>query len=213
MDAMTLFLLVVGSVLVYLVVTIARSFLWPLKPIDISEMSRSVGEITLEELSKFSGADPFRPLLLALKGNVYDVTKARNFYGPGGAYQLFAGREVARALGKMSIKEEECNAELDDLSEKELSTLGEWEKKFQEKYKIVGRIVPPKMLTLEELSEYDGMSEEKPILLAVRGVIFDVSKGRDFYGPDGSYPFGGKECARALAKFSTELEGMICLKR
>jgi len=41
----------------------------------------------------------------------------------------------------------------------------------------------------------------------VRGVIFDVSAGKDFYGVDGAYPFGGKECARALAKFSTDTAG------
>ena len=31
--------------------------------------------------------------------------------------------------------------------------------------------------------------------------------GAGFYGPDGAYPFAGKECARALAKFSTEVAG------
>jgi hypothetical protein len=31
--------------------------------------------------------------------------------------------------------------------------------------------------------------------------------GSGFYGPDGAYPFAGKECARALAKFSTEAAG------
>lgn len=30
--------------------------------------------------------------------------------------------------------------------------------------------------------------------------------GRQYYGPEGMYPFAGKECARALAKYSTEVE-------
>jgi len=30
--------------------------------------------------------------------------------------------------------------------------------------------------------------------------------GKDFYGPDGVYPFAGRECARAFAMVSTELE-------
>ena len=33
--------------------------------------------------------------------------------------------------------------------------------------------------------------------------------GAGFYGPDGAYPFAGKECARALAKFSTEVAGEL----
>lgn len=68
-------------------------------------------------------------------------------------------------------------------------------------------MVPPKELTLEELARYDGSDLDTPIYLAARGVVFDVTAGAAFYGPDGAYPFGGRECARAFAKFSTELEG------
>ncbi len=35
----------------------------------------------------------------------------------------------------------------------------------------------PKRLTLAQLKEYDGSDKKKPIYLAIRGVIFDVSKG------------------------------------
>lgn len=68
-------------------------------------------------------------------------------------------------------------------------------------------MVPPAQLTLDELAAFDGSDPDKPIYLAARGVIFDVTKGAVFYGKDGAYPFAGKECARALAKFSTELKG------
>ena len=67
------------------------------------------------------------------------------------------------------------------------------------------QVIPPKQLTLAQLAEYDGSDPDKPIYLSSRGVIFDVSSGALFYGKDGSYPFGGRECSRALAKFSTEV--------
>ena len=35
----------------------------------------------------------------------------------------------------------------------------------------------PKRLTLAQLKEYDGNDKKKAIYLAIRGVVFDVSKG------------------------------------
>ena len=58
----------------------------------------------------------------------------------GGGYAIFAGKEVARALGIMSLKEEDCSADLSGLSEKQLHTLHEWEEKFKTKYSIVGKV-------------------------------------------------------------------------
>lgn len=34
----------------------------------------------------------------------------------------------------------------------------------------------------------------------------DAVTGKNFYGPDGVYPFAGRECARAFAMVSTEVE-------
>lgn len=44
-------------------------------------------------------------------------------------------------------------------------------------------------LTRKELKEFDGKDAKKPILLACKGTIFDVSSGRDFYGPGNIYFF------------------------
>lgn len=38
-------------------------------------------------------------------------------------------------------------------------------------------------LTLAELAAYDGQDMSKPLYVAVRGKIYDVSPGRSFYGP------------------------------
>ena len=45
----------------------------------------------------------------------------------------------------------------------------------------------PKMkkqdMTLEQLREYDGKGEDERILIAANGKIFDVTRGKRFYGP------------------------------
>ena len=67
-----------------------------------------------------------------------------------------------------------------------------------------GPTSPPsdRIFTAEELAEYDGSDESKPIFLAVKSVVFDVSKSRAMYGPDGSYRnFAGKDASRALGTF------------
>jgi cytochrome b involved in lipid metabolism len=51
---------------------------------------------------------------------------------------------------------------------------------------------PPRNFTLEQLIEYNGTKDEKtgedkPVYLSMDGIVFDVSKGRDFYGPGGPY--------------------------
>ena len=43
-----------------------------------------------------------------------------------------------------------------------------------------------------ELAYYDG-TEDRPIYIAADGFVFDVSSGRDFYGPGAGYhPFAGR---------------------
>lgn len=43
---------------------------------------------------------------LAVKGHVFDVTRGRQHYGPGGGYSAFAGRDASRAFADMCFKEE-----------------------------------------------------------------------------------------------------------
>eukprot|EP00960_Hanusia_phi_P001053 28928-Hanusia_phi.AAC.1 len=42
-----------------------------------------------------------KPILIGIKGNVYDVSKGG---GPGGPYAEFAGRDASRMLGKAQVK-------------------------------------------------------------------------------------------------------------
>jgi len=59
---------------------------------------------------------------------------------------------------------------------------------------------------IEELRKYDGTHESGRILVAVNGKVFDVTRGKRFYGPDGPYgSFAGHDASRALAMFQTDL--------
>ncbi len=40
----------------------------------------------------------------------------------------------------MSLVEEDCNGNLDDLTKHQLDVLQDWETKFQEKYEVVGQV-------------------------------------------------------------------------
>ncbi|VAH87943.1 unnamed protein product [Triticum turgidum subsp. durum] len=53
---------------------------------------------TLEELSIYNGTDEGLPILLGILGSVFDVTKGRSHYGPGGGYHHFSGRDASRAF-------------------------------------------------------------------------------------------------------------------
>ena len=173
-------------------------------PLSLEEEAGKCGDITPAALARHDGADPYKPLYLAIRGTVYDVSRGRSFYGPGGGYAALAGKECARALAKMSLKPEDVSGDLADCSPSQLATLEEWEVKLRGKYPVAGRLVDPVSLTLGELAAHDGSDPGKPIYLAIQGTVYDVSSGRQFYGPDGVYPFAGRECARAFALVSTD---------
>ncbi|XP_038886284.1 probable steroid-binding protein 3 [Benincasa hispida] len=98
-------------------------------------------ELTPRQLMAYNGTDRSKPIYVALKGCIYDVTAGASFYGPGGPYAMFAGKDASRALAKMSKNEADISFSLEGLSEKEMGVLNDWEKKFQAKYPIVGRVV------------------------------------------------------------------------
>nr|KJB68426.1 hypothetical protein B456_010G244800 [Gossypium raimondii] len=98
-------------------------------------------DLTPQQLIQFNGSDPSKPIYVAINGRIYDVTAGKSFYGPGGAYAMFAGKDASRALAKMSKNEEDVCPNLDGLSEKEMDVLNDWVKKFEAKYPVVGRVV------------------------------------------------------------------------
>ncbi|CAK9088834.1 unnamed protein product [Durusdinium trenchii] len=93
-----------------------------------------------EELKDFKGTDGGN-ILLAADGLVFDVSSARNLYGPGGKYAPLAGRDASRLLGKNSLEEESDASREMPLNLAEKAFLSAWVMSFKSKYPIVGKLV------------------------------------------------------------------------
>lgn len=73
------------------------------------------------------------------------------------------------------------------------------------KLKFKAASKPVRLFTEEELKRYDGSEEGQPIFMAVKGVVFDVTTGREFYGKNAPYnTLVGKDSTRAVAKMSLD---------
>ncbi|KAI7906177.1 cytochrome b5 [Cokeromyces recurvatus] len=99
------------------------------------------------ELLPFDGNGKDGRILIAVNGSIYDVTRGRNFYGPGGPYANFAGHDASRGLAKNSFDEEMLVDphgpidKLEDLASDEWDSLREWEQHFATKYLFVGKLI------------------------------------------------------------------------
>ncbi|KAJ1819092.1 Dihydrodipicolinate synthase [Coemansia sp. RSA 2675] len=108
-------------------------------------------DFTPQELAECDGHDEGTPLHIAVRRVVYDVSKARGFYGPGGPYANFAGRDASRglALGAFDTSIltdlDDPIDTLEDLDKAENEALDEWATFFAGKYVPVGRLVEAPM--------------------------------------------------------------------
>merc|ERR1712183_840439 len=124
-------------------------------------------DLTLKELAKYDGTGEDGRVLVGVLGKIYDVTKGKRFYGPGGPYSGFSGRDASRGLATFSV--DAITDEYDDLLDlkaSEIEQVREWELQFSEKYDLVGKLMKPG----EEPTFYSDASsdeEEEPEKAAV----------------------------------------------
>jgi len=114
-------------------------------------------DMTLTELKKHDGSGPEGRVCVGVLGKIYDVTKGKRFYGPGGPYAGFAGRDASRGLATFSV--DAITDEYDDLLDlkaSEIEQVREWELQFSEKYDFIGKLIKPG----EEPTFYSDASSE-----------------------------------------------------
>ncbi|CAL8274154.1 unnamed protein product [Merluccius merluccius] len=64
---------------------------------------------------------------------------------------------------------------------------------------------PVRLFTEDELRRYDGSEDGQPIYMAIKGVVFDVTEGKEFYGKAAPYnSLVGRDSTRAVAKMSLD---------
>ncbi|KAF2764442.1 hypothetical protein EJ03DRAFT_378608 [Teratosphaeria nubilosa] len=53
--------------------------------------------LTEKEMEQYDGTDDSKPIYLAINGTIFDVSASPSFYGPGGHYHHFTGKDASRA--------------------------------------------------------------------------------------------------------------------
>lgn len=101
--------------------------------------------MTLEELATMNGSTETTPIYISIQGYIYDVSKARDMYGPGGSYHPLVGIDGTKAFATGCL-EEDCihiTVKESPLTEEEQVEVNRWLDfyKNHDKYEYVGRVI------------------------------------------------------------------------
>eukprot|EP00040_Diaphanoeca_grandis_P013606 m.68840 g.68840 ORF g.68840 m.68840 type:complete len:169 (+) comp24004_c0_seq2:437-943(+) len=94
-------------------------------------------DFTLDMLKKYDGVSQ-NEMYFACAGKVYDVTESEMFRN---AYPLWAGKDATVSLGLMSLKEQDASRlDWNNLTDDQWKSVASWNKYFDQKYLIRGRV-------------------------------------------------------------------------
>lgn len=104
--------------------------------------NREMIYLTAEELREYDGSDLKKPIYLAIKGHIYDVTNGKRFYGKGGSYSFFSGRDASRAYVTGCFHEDFLTSDIRGLNKDELDGIDQWKNFYDrsKKYFLVGYV-------------------------------------------------------------------------
>lgn len=128
-------------------------------------------KLTEEELKAYDGTDPHKPIYLGINGVIFDVSSSPAFYGPGGHYHHFVGKDATRAwLTECWDEPEQFTWRMDDV---EAMFMPKW---LDEQIENVGR-------GKVEGDELQGMQEGQATEMAKKvmqkfGTVTDGEKAR-----------------------------------
>ncbi|GAB2275189.1 Membrane-associated progesterone-binding protein 4 [Dionaea muscipula] len=125
----------------FMVITLAVGFSAFLISFFLKPPPPSMRLFTAEELALYNGSDESLPILLAILGSVFDVSKGKNHYGIGGAYNHFAGRDASRAFVSGNFTGDGLTDSLHGLSSGEVKSIVDWRDFYLRTYKFIGRLM------------------------------------------------------------------------
>ncbi|XP_034950260.1 neuferricin [Chelonus insularis] len=118
-----------------------------------------------EELAKFNNIDD--GLYLSILGQVFDVSKGKEYYEKGSTYHAFTGRDASMAFLTGDFTEAGLTDDISSLKNSEAASLHNWLKTYHEKYiykgKLIGRF-------------YDENGKPKKDLLVFEGKVKEAQK-------------------------------------
>ncbi|SCU97812.1 LAFA_0G13432g1_1 [Lachancea sp. 'fantastica'] len=100
---------------------------------------------SMDQLQEFNGSRADLPLLLAIQGQVFDVSRKSGMYGPRGPYNRLVGTDCSKAFsyGMWSMQgfRKPCSDDLSGLSDEALQRVFDWVKFFQDRYPHIGYVI------------------------------------------------------------------------
>jgi len=149
----------------------------------------SLRSFTVEGFANIQRRDQMSPRLPTNLQMVDPIITIAAFTIAGGGFAYFSGSEDRQKKKQYSEYEAKCKAMEEERTRK-------------------AYIAPKDYWVEEELKQYDGNQDpDGPILMAADGKVFNVYKGRHFYGPGCEYHlFAGRDATRLLAKGKLEEE-------
>lgn len=92
------------------------------------------------ELAQYDGTEG-KPIYVAIKGVVYDVSAKKEMYGKGSGYNVFAGKDASCGLGEegiclaltpgmSSLDPKDAHADFSNLNDTQKKTLDDWSSFF-----------------------------------------------------------------------------------
>ncbi|KAI0222618.1 Neudesin [Lamellibrachia satsuma] len=112
---------------------------------------------TDQEIANYNGLQEDKPIYMAVKGVVFDVTEGKSFYGKNSPYNALAGKDATFAVAKMSLQPEDLKSDISSLSDEDLKELDStYEQVYKAKYPVVGYM----SYLVEQQTAQDGKRED-----------------------------------------------------
>jgi len=106
-----------------------------------AQRSEKMRLYTVSEIARYDGSDSTKPILLAVKGRVYDVTKGKQHYQPGGSYHYLAAKDCTLGLCTSCNNADDAACKdktVHTLLPSEHKSANEWINTYNKKYTLVG---------------------------------------------------------------------------